>query len=1337
MKTKKSILIIVLFVFVIVSSFANSDFKSIFSFENTELLSPKSSNSIIVTNTNNSGPGSLRQAIIDANANTSADSILFNIPLSDPGYDYIRGVFRINVSGFDLNPITRKYLVIDGFSQTRFTGNTNTSILGSGGVVGVDSINFPQFDGLEIEIADANNLAVGLKVNASYVKLQGLTILGFGNGGAGNHANIVVSGNIKHVVIEKNILGIRANSMNRPDSLIYTGGSNIVINGSDSGVIRQNLLAWAGVAGIYATADADSWLVEYNESCSNGFGYSVLDGMDYATSSGKQIIRYNKIYNNAANGLDSYLSNGYNVIENNSIYNNGIINWENSGIRVYGENDIIRKNIIHSNRGSGILITSAADYHIISQNSIWGNGAFASNGIAATKAIGINLITATENHSKGSSPYYTLNDFGDYDIGGNGLINYPVISSVRIMPDSIEIEGFASEGSKIEFFIGDTLASAIFPQGKYYLFSANEGSSSDYDNTWGSYGPMPFNGINQGSDSTAKFKFIFPLNNYVSNGSIITATATKGNRTSEFSPAAKAYFGNPVIKPVLDCIFPNANNSYTAVFGYNNPYNSYVNIGVGQNNGVNQNNSDLGQPSVFIPGYHSNIFAVQFNNTATWKIYNELAIADTNSIRCPVDLSIDKKITVVNDSIYKNDTIGFQIIIKNNSLYSASDIIVLDTLNNFLHYISSNTSKGNYNQSNGKWSISYLAAMDTAVLIINTRIDTSTQNDVSVWSSAQTDLNPFNNSSFASVSVSNSSSGNNGGLESNGNLASKTANRNFLRHKYNDSYKYANIQHLESFTYEKVADKKIKTSKASKSTQTEIVNFIPQNGPLNTQGFITTPTDLLGVSNAIEVFAVDYFKNNNERKAAILAIASSQSTVYEHTKLICDRLDGATLDDIKHVNIAGYPFIMARMVQDNGEVDYAVSFIAYKTANTYHIDNKWDLESYHPEGNQAVLNFQVWSVSEKYTIQLVESIINRISYHAYSINFENKYPSTIPSVYVRNGYYKNGKLYLEIQNNAEATSLIMKGNYAITEDGNRYPIKRTTTINKNKISNVVINSGNLFDIGFTLINNEMGGKDVLYYADGPWGLDYEQNGVVISEYQLSASMNNTDSNAYLLDRDIYLEGSVKGYISAFRVLKVGNKAVNLSGYSGLSFSAFGNGTYEIIVSKKSITQWNQQYKTSVNLNYTHTEYHIPFSELVNQYGQHNFNANDVVTVSFIKKGNGQNFQNFTLSVNNLRFDNFSVGIEDKNNPALNNELSIYPNPFNKNANLNFKIKKAYHVKIKIYSADGSLTKVLINKYYNVGEYDFNINSEGLEEGVYFVRLETDTEINNCKIIIMK
>jgi len=1297
-------------------------------------------NSQVVTNTNNSGQGSLRQAIINANTIANTDSIIFNIPLTDSGYDPIRGVFRIKIYSSLLNDINRNGLVIDGFSQTRFTGNTNNNILGTGGNVGVDNILFPFVEGPEIEIVDDGGLIYCFKITASNVKILGLAITGFGNSYSTNHGNIVVQGSNKFVVIERNVLGCYADSFSKPDSSYLSGGCNIYLNGSDSGFVTQNILSWAGVAGIYATADADAWTVTYNETSYNGFGQPILDGMDFATASGYQTIMYNKLYNNAANGIDSYQSKGFNLIENNTIYGNGVINWENSGIRVYGENDIIRKNIIHSNRGAGILVTSAATNHIISQNSIWGNGAFASNGIAATKNIGINLITSIENHSRGTAPFYTLNDWGDSDIGGNDLINYPILETVKITPSQIEIEGYSLPNSLIEFFIGDTLSLKNYPQGKTYLFSAIEGSSQDLNNNSGPYGSMPINGINQGSDSTNMFKFVFPLPSNVNVGSIITATATLNNKTSEFSPAGFVKAADTSLTPLLDCIYANGDGSFTAIFGYQNSYSNNVNLPVGSNNKFLTGNQNQGQPVNFLPGLNQNVFSVQFTNDITWKLTSNTITATTSSNLCPVDLSVDKKMVYpvlsANDTIFKNDTIVFAITVKNNSIFPSANIQLLDTLPVSFSYISSNSSIGNYQNINGIWSINFLPALDSAILYVSAKVDTSGQNDVSIISQSQPDPNIFNNSSFASVTMSNSSSGNDGGIESNGNMASKIAYRKFLKHK-EANFIFDNSNNLEKFTKEKVNNGTIKTSKLKSILSTDLLDFIPQVGPLNTTPFLSTPSDLLNISNAIEVFAVDYFGSTTNRKAAILAMATPANSVYEHTKMVCDRLDGAKLDDIKHIYIKGNPFIIAKLVQENGNIDYAISFIAYKKSNIYTIDNQWDIDSYSPDGNNPVLNFQVWSTSETYTVDLISKILDLISSKGFSVNFKNNYPAVIPTTYVRSGTYKNGNIVLEVVNKAQANSMLIKGTIAKVENGLRYSFNTEVSISQSLISEVIVPVGYVFDVGFTIINDAQGGKDVLYYADGPWGLDYEQNGANVNDFTITAQMTNLPNNAYNLERNAYLEGSVKDYISLFKVLKVGNKEVNISNFNTIEFTASGTGSFDLVITKKGIINWNQQYKTTINLTSTLVNYQIPFSQLKNHLGQNNFNANDVVAVVFVKKGNGTTYNNFSINLKNLRFTQNSVNVNEYNNSTLEKpEVSTYPNPLKNYAKINFYLPKSTKVEISLYNVDGQKIKTLADDYMLAGEHSLYIKAEGLNSGVYFIYLKTEDSIVFEKIVVL-
>jgi len=78
-----------------------------------------------VTHTNDSGPGSLREAINQVNVNPmQADNIVFNIPTSDPNYDAVTGVFTITLSTL-LPTINSISVSIDGSTQTINQGNTN------------------------------------------------------------------------------------------------------------------------------------------------------------------------------------------------------------------------------------------------------------------------------------------------------------------------------------------------------------------------------------------------------------------------------------------------------------------------------------------------------------------------------------------------------------------------------------------------------------------------------------------------------------------------------------------------------------------------------------------------------------------------------------------------------------------------------------------------------------------------------------------------------------------------------------------------------------------------------------------------------------------------------------------------------------------------------------------------------------------------------------------------------------------------------------------------------------------------------------------------------------
>lgn len=233
-----------------------------------------------VTNTFDSGAGSLRQAILDANASGAPPhTIVFNIPASDPGFD--GSVFTIKP--FSALPEVRGGITIDGATQTAFSGDTNAfgpevvlngSMLASGSGIVISGDNggvkhlvvngFPgsglalsrlPFDSTPSENQLLNNY-IGTDPTGTFAvpNAGGISIGGFGTPGAEARNNRVennlISGNtsaafgscdIKGTQIINNKIGTT-----RTGAAAIPNGAGIGMDctGSLENVIRDNTIAY-------------------------------------------------------------------------------------------------------------------------------------------------------------------------------------------------------------------------------------------------------------------------------------------------------------------------------------------------------------------------------------------------------------------------------------------------------------------------------------------------------------------------------------------------------------------------------------------------------------------------------------------------------------------------------------------------------------------------------------------------------------------------------------------------------------------------------------------------------------------------------------------------------------------------------------------------------------------------------------------------------------------------------------------------------------------------------------------------------------------------------------
>ena len=99
------------------------------------------------------------------------------------------------------------------------------------------------------------------------------------------------------------------------------------------------------------------------------------------------------------------------------------------------------------------------------------------------------------------------------------------------------------------------------------------------------------------------------------------------------------------------------------------------------------------------------------------------------------------------------------------------------------------------------------------------------------------------------------------------------------------------------------------------------------------------------------------------------------------------------------------------------------------------------------------------------------------------------------------------------------------------------------------------------------------------------------------------------------------------------------------------------------------------------------------------------------------------------------YDNlFITSVEDlnKNNSE---QLDIYPNPALQSAKANFITTTNSYCNLSIYDLTGRKVQEIFNGWLDAGEQTFEIKSNQLKAGIYFVKLEINDQVRTSKLVI--
>ena len=512
-----------------------------------------------------------------------------------------------------------------------------------------------------------------------------------------------------------------------------------------------------------------------------------------------------------------------------------------------------------------------------------------------------------------------------------------------------------------------------------------------------------------------------------------------------------------------------------------------------------------------------------------------------------------------------------------------------------------------------------------------------------------------------------------------------------------------------------------------KTSSSQLQSYLPETGMYGDEtAHVSSPTDLLEITNAEEVFSLDMYKGD-KRVSAVLATAT-KGKIYDHSKAICDRLNNSSLEDVRSVTVRGHKVISSKIKRPSSKIEYTLSFSVKLGSTSNELFSLWNVDQY-PEGDYY--NFQIWGSSFSQVFTIANHILDKFTE-------EKTFASTpvddnIPTVFVKSGYYQNGEVHLNLINKSKSSSITFNANISETEVSQTTQMTSTIALSGKWNQSIKVATGTLFDIGLSISTDVSVQKDALYLADGPWGIDYLDNYVTINEFNVEKGTIDVDENLHQVERQPSVTGQVKGTMNLFRHVLAGDQTLNVTEYSVLQFEMENNVPIEIILVPENLFDWNNRLRKTVGINETKTLQTIAFEDFVDGNGN-TATIEDIKTIVFSVNGDYTNFIDFNLSVFNVAFGNSEVLSVD--NVFLEKTKVVnYPNPFT-NATTIKLINATQFIHIQVVDMLGRIVdRQKINTNDNSKKALYN-SPRQLKSGIYRYLFYDDTKqkYKGCFII---
>ena len=490
--------------------------------------------------------------------------------------------------------------------------------------------------------------------------------------------------------------------------------------------------------------------------------------------------------------------------------------------------------------------------------------------------------------------------------------------------------------------------------------------------------------------------------------------------------------------------------------------------------------------------------------------------------------------------------------------------------------------------------------------------------------------------------------------------------------------------------------------------------------------FISSPTDIIQFTNAIDVMSVDYVQHGLNK--AVAFSTKSNNSVYTHTKPVCDRLKGAELINVETINIRNLSLLKFTVRPVSGVLEYATSFsVGINPQNgQLAVQSQWFTDQYF--GQDLMINFQLWSYDPNLLSEMINNVLSK-----FEQNFKlsqlgsTKRPLTYVQTLAKDLNDQNiVKLKIHDLSNSSSATLIIKSRQ--TEfDSIGKQTQLTIPLIPMGTSEVKLPLNDVAESEIRLMINGVQ-EDFIYYNDGLWNIHHPGTASV-NMFTTSTDTIKPRIDEFRLFRNVKLNAITSEYITVYKMLRGGGIPMNLSDFNAIKFEATGNSPVRVRMLKKSVLNYEDQYEYVLNFSPSSKTYQINLNQFRSATFKKTIDPDDLLILSFTFEAQRPSSR-IESTISNVRFVKAS-----STGSTIPQTMVISPNPVRSQFMMSFQ--SSFNESMTLQIIDIGSGRLLHERSLNVLKGQNNIQVQQFDmiaSSQCIVRLYSPNQIFQAKMI---